>query len=254
VRPNLLLKHAVGKWGIEDKKGEVTIDVQPALWSDAQRSDKFALDVRLFEGRRLRDLVKVDDDLPPYEEEVPLCNAIGASAMVVTKEEEWVIGLCNGNQAFDPGEWGCSVEGALDWADILTYERRTKSRTHNLIELVGLTIGRECEKELGFCRTAQENITYLALTRELAAVGKPQVFVLIKTTRTSADIQTAWCMYARGTSELEKLEFLSTQEAETVATTPKYQTKGRLVKLGGSLPSEELRMGLALSLRLLKIA
>jgi ppGpp synthetase/RelA/SpoT-type nucleotidyltranferase len=228
-----------------------TIRVQPAHYSDQvltnhkkAQSKEIPGDIK---GRLVASLAFDDGgELLPFERS-PLSNTLGVACMVRTAEQFWVVAHRTTAVAFDPGLWGCSASGALEWTELGHWTTR---------DFEGWFQGgmaRECEEELGY-KTSPTNFVYLGFARELGRIGKPQIFFLLDLPHIPArEIESMWSTYTPPPSadpstrtEFKKLEFLDRKRA--LALVGNNQDDVNRIASGSGI-SEELRMNLALSLQ-----
>ncbi len=219
-----------------------TLTVQPAQYSDQMVTNhKRALKqaVGSAPGRKVKDLAyKNSGEFLPFAES-PMSNTIGVAGMVFTTDEKWVIGLRSRKVAFDPGQWGCSASGALEWAGPENWCNRNEETW------IKEALARECAEELGF-RPSSDQIHYLAFAREFGRAGKPQFFFLINAPVVWRDIEFAWQIYSSDERELSKIMSLDKEQAKSLVGKDADNIASIILNVG---LSEELRMNLALALQ-----
>jgi len=218
-----------------------SLTVQPAQYSDQLVTNhERALEQELPNDptRKIRDLAYASGELRHFGNS-PMSNTIGIAGMIHTKDRIWVIGLRSRKNAFDPGKWGCSASGALEWAEPPNWNGR------DLKNWMRRALARECGEELGF-RPSLEEIHYLAFAREFGRAGKPQFFFVVHTPMRWRDVERSWKVYASDERELSDIKDLDEDQARTLVGKDSAKVRAIVdeVKL-----SEELRMNLALAIQ-----
>ncbi len=231
-----------------------TILVQPAHYSDqVVTNHKRAQSKRIPGDMRERTIASLafDDEakLLPFELS-PLSNTLGVACMIRTAEKFWVVAHRSSAVAFDPGLWGCSASGALQWTELGHWT------TRDFEGWFQAGMARECEEELGYSPSPSDFV-FLGFFRELGRVGKPQLFFLLDIPNMPArDIESMWSAYTPPPSadpsartEFKNLVFLN-KEKVLILVGNDHDEVNKITS--GAGVSEELRMNLVLALRYLR--
>ena len=218
-----------------------TLGVQVAAYSDqvvTNHKNALTQNVPGLEAKTIRDMaVDSERQLLPFETS-PMSNTIGVSCVIHAEGSQWVIGLRSASVAYDPGSWGCSASGALNWIELGHWEDRS---FHGWFTK---GIMREMEEELGIC-PKQDEVFYLGFAREFGRAGKPQIFFLVESNKNCAEIGEIFHTYRRTDSEYQTIRFLTDAEARLLIS-DKHQSVNSICK--DATVGEELRFNLALAL------
>ena len=218
-----------------------TLHVQLAAYSDqVVTNHKRALEQPIPGNpkRKVRELsLDAEGALLPFIES-PLSNTIGV-ACVARVEDYWMIGLRSSAVAFDPGTWGCSSSGALNWTELGAWDRRDFNGWFKE------GIIREFEEEIGFTPEAK-NVHYLGFAREFGRAGKPQIFFLVDVQSRCDRLESIFRTYRTATSEYQRVSFLNAFKARALISNSQELVQSVAGEFG---VSEELRFNLALALK-----
>ncbi len=171
--------------------------------------------------------------------ESPLSNTLGIASIVLTADESWLIGLRTSALAFDPNLWGCSASGALNWTELGHW------RTAGSNSWMKSGVIRE-NREGTWLSARPDEVHYLGLAREFGRLGKPQIFFLIRTSKSGPELITTFRTYRQDDSRFLALKYLTARQAQTLIGKDETQIRELC---GNAGVSEELRFNLYLALR-----
>ena len=219
-----------------------TLLIQPAQYSDqAVTNHKFALKTML-DGQKVKSLNLRNGELFKFSKS-PFSNTIGVSCVIRTLDEQWIISKRSNEVVFEGGKAGCSASGALEWGERDTWN------TSASFDWIKQGMIRECEEELGFQFPLEGALEFIGFAREIERSGKPQFFFLIdckksKIDYTAENADAFFWLYSD--KEADSLMFLSDSAVkDAVSNSPNKVQKA----LQGTIPSNELRMNLALAIK-----
>jgi len=212
--------------------GADRVRVQPTLYSDGVITNNVKALEQSVDGTLVRSLALDADGvlvLLPFESS-PMANDIGVAMMIKTVAGCWLLSVRGRKVAYEPERLGCSVSGALTWAEVV-------DSRDDLLVTGGLhCLQREAIEELGF-KPAAEEIRYLGAKRELRRAGKPQLFFAASVNLTAEQILACWNV--RATDEYEDIDFVDDGEARRVCESSRFR---------GREASNELREALGLAI------
>lgn len=139
----------------------------------------------------LREMDTVDARLLPFERS-RLANTIGICGLVVTRDGFVILPQRNARVHVAQHLTSSSVSGVLEWTDALLDDF--------LLESIRQLKVQEAEPELGI-DPLQVQAVPLALARELARAGKPQIFCLLLCSQSLDSLRERWAVHPQPAAE-----------------------------------------------------
>ncbi len=163
---------------VRDDGKTTHLDIQRARYS-AQAQSNLIVDYKIQGGdtSTIREflLKEFDGSLPPLYDS-RLANTLGVAILVFYRDGDdltpFFVPRTKEPAVFNHGEWHCTASGAAEWPD--DYEGSDKTFEAFILD----DLYAELREEVGLGQEDLNNVVPLALCRELARAGKPQLFFI----------------------------------------------------------------------------
>lgn len=156
-----------------DQNGRLKFTFQKVKYSDYIVTNMSMEIVPPGSTRSLRETLEPGPNLSKLEDS-KCSNHLGVSCLVITDDNKLILQKASSKKVTGAGKITSSASGAMDW----------KMPNVNPFELIQA----ELFEELGLSHEETSDIRGIAIARELARGGKPEMFFILNTDLTSNDI------------------------------------------------------------------
>lgn len=158
---------------VADENGRLNFIFQPVNYSDYIVTNNAMEVIPPGWNQSIRDLLEPGPNLTSLKDSKS-SNHLGLSCLVLTADKKLIMQKATSNVISGAGKVKCSASGAMDWQDPFA----------NSFEVMQA----ELYEELGLSHEETSTLQAIAVARELARGGKPEMFFMLKSELTSTDI------------------------------------------------------------------